>query len=231
MRLFAVGDLHLPGGQDKPMDVFGGHWDGHFDKIRADWLAKVGQDDVVLLPGDLSWAMTMQDAHEDLQAILALPGKKVLLRGNHDYWWPAISRLNAYLPANAFAVQNNAVDLGAVVVAGTRGWVLPKAGRTDAQDAKIYARELQRLEMSLKDARQKADGRAIVVMMHYPPLNELGEESGFTSLIEASGVPLVVYGHLHAEGLHFAFQGQRNGVEYANVSCDGLGFTLKECFI
>ncbi|MDR3086236.1 MAG: metallophosphoesterase [Christensenellaceae bacterium] len=231
MRLFAVGDLHLPGSQNKPMDVFGGHWEGHFGKIAEDWAQKVGEDDLVLLPGDLSWAMSFEDALPDLQAIFALPGQKVLLRGNHDYWWPAISRLRAVLPPNAYVLQNDAAPVGGYVVAGSRGWIIPREGRGDKQDEKIYQRELMRLELSLKDAQKKAAGRPIVGMLHYPPSLEGGEKTGFTELFSAYGVKAAVYGHLHAEGLAGAFNGPIGGVHYQNVSCDGLGFKLKELHI
>ena len=112
MDIFAIGDLHLPGGADKPMNVFGAHWEGHFDRIRADWLAKVHEDDAVLIPGDISWAMQAEDARADLEEIGRLPGKKILLRGNHDYWWCGISRLRDMLPAGMYAVQNDAMLLG-----------------------------------------------------------------------------------------------------------------------
>lgn len=228
MRLFAIGDLHLPGGQDKPMDVFGGHWDGHFDKIASDWLEKVEPQDVVLLPGDLSWAMTFDEAMLDLSRIYALPGKKVLLRGNHDYWWPAISRFRKSLPDGAYVLQNDAADLEKWVIAGSRGWNIPRGSNPDPQDQKIYLREIQRLELSLLDAQKKAQGREIIGMMHYPPMNETQEDSGFTQLFERFQVKSVVYGHLHAEGLKMAFNGLKNGVSYSNVSCDGLSFALKQ---
>ncbi len=228
MRLFAIADLHLPGGQDKPMDVFGQRWGDHFAKIKTDWLSRVGSDDLVLLPGDLSWAMDMQNALPDLNAIFALPGKKVILRGNHDYWWPTISRLRAQLPQGAYALQNDALLLDGLLLAGSRGWQLPRSGKTDAQDEKIFKRELVRLEMSLMQARKLSKDLPLVCLMHYPPLLEDGEETGFTELIEKYSACLCLYGHLHGEALRTAFNGEKNGVLYQNVSCDGLDFRLWE---
>ena len=228
MRIFAIGDLHLPGSQSKPMDVFGAHWEGHFEKISADWRARVTDEDVVLLPGDLSWAMTMEEAAGDLQAICALPGKKLLLRGNHDYWWSSITRVRALLPAGNYALQNDACAIGDVVFAGSRGWTVPPAGSADSQDAKIYRREVMRLELSLRDAAARSQGRPIVVMLHFPPFGEKKEDSGFTELLEAYHVRHCVYGHLHGEGLRSAFIGERKGVQYHLASCDGLGFRLLE---
>ena len=155
MAIFAISDLHLPGGDVKPMDVFGDHWAGHFEKISADWREKVGPDDVVLLPGDLSWAMGLKEAQADLDAIGALPGKKVILRGNHDYWWSAIGRVRDALPEGMYAVQNDCVELCGRVICGTRGWNLPGEQST-ADDIKVYKRELLRLEMTLKEARRRA---------------------------------------------------------------------------
>lgn len=232
MRIYAIGDLHLPGGQSKPMNVFGAHWDGHFDKIRADWCSRVTQDDVVLLPGDLSWAMTLDDAAEDIVSICQLPGKKLFLRGNHDYWWSSLTRVRALLPPGNYALQNDARVIGDVVFAGTRGWSIVPPSSTNEQEIKVFRREVLRLELSLKDAAAKAEGRPIVVMLHYPPfLGEKGEDTPFSQLLEAYGVRHCVYGHLHGEGLRAAFTGEKNGVDYHLVSCDGLDFQLHEVIV
>ena len=123
--LFAIGDLHLPGGDDKPMNVFGDHWDDHFERISEDWRARVGEDDTVLIPGDISWAMQLEHAIPDLHAIGELPGKKVILKGNHEYWWSSITKVRANLPAGMKALQYDALDIGEAVVCGTRLWNLP----------------------------------------------------------------------------------------------------------
>ena len=225
MAVFAISDLHLPGGGVKPMDVFGEHWSGHFEKISADWREKVTAEDVVLLPGDLSWAMALQDARGDLAAIGALPGKKVILRGNHDYWWSAIGRVRDALPEGMYAVQNDGVALNGRIICGTRGWTIPNE-QTSADDVKIYKRELLRLEMTLKDARRRSADAPLLCMMHYPPLTESQPDTGFTALLQQYGVRDLVYGHLHGVALRGAFRGERGGIRYHQVSCDGLDFKL-----
>lgn len=229
MRLFAIGDLHLPGGQEKPMDVFGGHWEGHFDRISADWRARVTQDDVVLIPGDTSWAMQLSDAIPDLRAIGELPGRKILIKGNHDYWWGGIGQVRRALPEGMMAIQHDVVDLGDVVVTGTRGWAYPTAEATlSPEDERIFNREMIRLELALTAARKAAEERPIVVMLHYPPLYLQGRDTPFTQLLEKYAVHTVVYGHLHGAGVRAGFTGEWNGVRYMLTSCDSLAFALAE---
>lgn len=136
--VWAISDLHLPARQ-KPMDIFGPHWANHFERIREDWIANVRQEDIVLLPGDLSWAMYLEEALEDLQRIAELPGRKLLLRGNHDYWWSAIGRVRRSLPENAFALQNDSLLLDGLLFAGSRGWTIPAEPEGESDDARIYA--------------------------------------------------------------------------------------------
>ncbi|MBQ9263308.1 MAG: metallophosphoesterase [Clostridia bacterium] len=224
MAVFAIGDLHLPGGDDKPMNVFGSHWDGHFERIQADWKSKVGEEDVVLIPGDISWAMQVQSAMPDLAAIGALPGKKILLRGNHDYWWCAITKLRDMLPKGMYAVQNDAMLLDGIAFCGTRGWRLPTPG-CDAEDEKIYNRELQRMEMSLERAKAYGAHR-LIVMCHYPPLGEGGAKTRLSALLESYHPDDVVYGHLHGPSLRGAVTGCIDGIRYHCVSCDGLNFQV-----
>lgn len=226
MTIFAIGDLHLPGGDTKPMDVFGSHWENHFEKISADWRYKVSPDDLVLLPGDISWAMRLEDALPDLRSIGLLPGKKILLRGNHDYWWGSITRLRSSLPTGMYALQNDALVIGARVVCGTRGWLLPGETGLNAEDMRIYQREIMRLHMSLAQAKKIAPDSPITVMLHYPPFNERQEPSAFTDLLEQHGVEDVVYGHLHGPGLKSGFTGMVRGIRYYLTSCDALDFAL-----
>ena len=229
MRLFAVADLHLPGGQEKPMDVFGQHWEGHFERICEDWRSRVTAEDTVLIAGDISWAMTPAEALEDLRAIGALPGRKVLLKGNHDYWWPSLARLQAMLPDGMRAVQNNALDLGACVVCGSRGWTLPtEAAPLDPGDERLYRRELIRLELSLQAGQKLANERPLVAMTHFPPLYLSLRDTEVTALMERYGVRCVVYGHLHGAGIATGFTGSHRGIDYYLTSCDSLGFRLKE---
>jgi len=222
--IYAIGDLHLPGGCDKPMNVFGAHWEGHFERISQDWRGKVAPEDVVLIPGDISWAMQAQDALPDLLAIGSLPGKKILLRGNHDYWWCGITRLRELLPPGMFAIQNDAMLLGDTAFCGTRGWTLPGSG-TAPEDEKIYSRELLRMEMSLDRAMALRPQR-LVVMCHYPPLGEGGAETPLSCLLKKYPVDDVVYGHLHGPSLRGAVNGEIDGIRYHCVSCDGLHFQV-----
>lgn len=229
MSLFAIGDLHLPGGDEKPMDVFGSHWDDHFRRISEDWCSRVRETDTVLIPGDISWAMQLGDAAPDLAAIGQLPGKKVILKGNHDYWWSSLTRVKAILPDGMRAIQHNALDLGEAVVCGTRGWTLPTAeAPLSENDQKIFAREQLRLEMSLQEAMCIRADRPLVVMMHYPPLYDQERDTAFTRILEKYPVDTVVYGHLHGAGIRAGYNGVWNGVNYRLTSCDSLDFRLAE---
>ncbi len=225
MKLYAIGDLHLDGGALKPMNVFGDQWTDHFAKISRDWRARVTGDDLVLIPGDISWAMQLEDALPDLNSIDALPGRKVILRGNHDYWWAGIGRLRSVLPPNMSAIQNDALRVGPYTIAGSRGWLLPGPDTT-AEDARIYQRELARLALSLDCARKL--GGTLVVMTHYPPVGERGQPTEVSELIRSSGAVCCVYGHLHGAAGRNAFRGCLGDVRYACVSCDQLGFALHD---
>ena len=223
MSVYAIGDLHLPGHEQKPMDVFGEQWDRHFDVIRDNWLSLVRREDIVLIPGDISWAMQLADALDDLRAIGALPGRKLLLRGNHDYWWSSIGKVRAALLPDMYAIQNDAIALDGHVFCGARGWLLPTAQTPLApDDERIYQRELLRLEMSLVQGEKL--GQKLVAMTHFPPLLGDGETTAFTELLERFPVTDVVYGHLHGAGIRNAYQGIRNGICYRLVSCDSIGF-------
>jgi uncharacterized protein len=212
---------------DKPMHVFGDHWHHHPTRMAAAWDALVAPEDVVLCPGDLSWAMKLADAAADLAWIAARPGRlKVLTRGNHDYWWSAIGKVRQALPPGLCALQNDAVDLGDVVVAGSRLWACPGALDFGADDQKIYDRELERLRLSLEAGKKLAAGRPLLAAIHYPPFTARKETTGYTELLERYEVPLCVYGHLHGRHAHrTAFEGVRNGVAYRLIACDRLGFS------
>jgi predicted phosphohydrolase len=198
MRVFAIADPHLSRAEPKPMTIFGPGWEGHPEEFFAGWRRVVDDDDLVLVPGDLSWALRLEDALLDLQDIAELPGRKAILRGNHDYWWPSLSKLRSVLPEGMFAVQNDALLLDGVVVAGSRGWVCPGSHGFSEQDEKIYRRELERLRLSLSAARKLA-GEAFVVMMHFPPVNSRLEPSGFTELLQEASPDVLVFGHVHGE--------------------------------
>jgi uncharacterized protein len=196
VRLFAIADPHLSAVEPKPMDVFGGAWLGHPARFFEAWRATVHDDDVVLIPGDISWALRLEGALVDLAAIAALPGRKVLLRGNHDYWWPSATKLRAVLPAGMYVVHNDALALDGLVIGGTRGWTTPGSPGFDADDLRIYEREVGRLALSLA-AMARLVGRYRVAMMHFPPSNARGERSGFTDLLATAPLDVLVYGHVH----------------------------------
>ena len=203
------------------------HWANHWEAIAKAWRSDVEEQDMVLIPGDISWAMYTENVRLDLEAIAALPGRKAILRGNHDYWWSSLSKIKAVLPPSIEAVQNNCIVYGARAICGSRGWTVPGSTNFSQKDARIYEREVIRLELSLK-AAQKTGLSIGPVMMHFPPLNEQSEDNGFTMLFEKYGVTRVLYGHLHGRSLEGAFEGERNGVEYTLVSCDHLGFMPKK---
>lgn len=224
MALYAIGDLHLSGGVDKPMDIFGEQWLRHHEKIKENWQRLITDEDTVLIPGDVSWAMNMEQARVDLEWIHELKGKKILLRGNHDYWWSSVTKLNLLFEDMSF-LQNNFYEYKEYAICGTRGWICPNENKFEAQDEKIYQRELQRLKLSLDGARKKGFGR-IIVMTHYPPTNDKLEPSGFTQIYEEYGVDKVIYGHLHgSESQEYALQGMINGIEYILSSCDYISFS------
>ncbi len=221
MMIYAIGDLHLSTDGLKPMDIYGGQWIRHVERLREKWISLVGVDDLVIIPGDISWALKRKDAEGDLNWIAGLPGKKVLIRGNHDLWWTSITKLNEFHPS-MFFLQNNSYILGETAICGSRGWICP--GDTDftGHDEKIYKRELGRLRLSLESAKGQGASE-IIGAMHYPPANDRDEGSGFMDLFEEYGVRQVVYGHLHGEDAHLrGVHGSKNGVSYKLVSCDYL---------
>ncbi len=229
MRVFAIGDLHLSLARPKPMDVFGPHWSDHWPRIRENWeKAGITGEDAVLIPGDISWAMAISEAAADLSSIGELPGKKLMIRGNHDYWWSSLSKVRSILPKNTFALQNDAMRFPGLVVCGTRGWSCPGTPGFSPEDQKLYLRELIRMELSLNEAKKLLqEGDRLIAMIHYPPFNEQRETSGFTDLFASFGVECVVYGHLHGRSCRSAFEGELNGVQYTLTSCDHLGFKPK----
>lgn len=228
MKLFAIADLHMDGGAGKPMNVFGPNWDEHCERIFGSWRSAVTEEDVVLIPGDISWAMHFEDALPDLLKIAELPGKKVLSRGNHDYWWGSLARMRTALPSDMTLIQNDAADMGAFTVCGSRGWTLPGDPDFGASDRKIYERELIRLKLSL-DAAKRLGDKPTVCMLHFPPALREGAPTGFTELLEEYGVKLCVYGHLHgAAAWEVGVRGDLRGVRYELCSADSLGFVPKQ---
>jgi predicted phosphohydrolase len=249
MKIFAIGDLHLGHAVDKPMDIFGPQWKDHTGQIAGNWEERVRDEDLVLVPGDLSWGMRFEEAEEDLRWLDELPGRKVLLKGNHDYWWPSISRLRDRIRGTTlFALQYDSITIRGVSVSGTRLWTMPglefpykdpleipssqghgpdDCGRSPSgvpHDEKIFRRELARLKLSLESIDPEAGLR--IVMTHFPPTDESGRDTAPTRLLETYGVHFCVFGHLHNLGLPpgRTWDFEKNGVRYVLVSCDSVGF-------
>ena len=224
MDIFAISDLHLPGGEDKPMDIFGPEWSGHPKRIAAAWRELVKPEDLVLVPGDVSWAMKLDAVQEDLDCLGTLPGTILLVKGNHDLWWKSISQLRQRLPENVFALQNDFYPLPeGLAVCGTRGWKSPGAADFTSEDEKVYLRELARLRLSL-DAAQGRGYQPYIVMLHYPPTAENQTESEFTEIMAEAGVKYCVYGHLHGHAQRQALTGTHRGISYYLVACDAIDF-------
>lgn len=223
MKIFCIGDLHLSGQPaTKPMDVFGTQWANHTEKIKQNWLATVGEKDTVILCGDTSWALTLEEAATDLAWLSDLPGQKILVRGNHDYWWSSLAKMRERYPQFLF-LQNDSILLGELAVCGSRGWKVPSNADFSAEDKKIYDRELIRLEMSLQSA-VKQGAKEIVAVLHFPPFFHQDEVNGFVELFAKYPVKQVVFGHIHGENNISVFEGVRDGVWYKLCSCDTQGF-------
>lgn len=232
MKIFAISDLHISTNTNKPMDVFGGNWVGYLDKIRADWMEKVSEDDVVLIGGDISWAMSIDDAKKDIESLISLPGKKIMIKGNHDYWWSGIGKVRDALPPNFYALQNDSIRLEGVVICGSRCWSVPGSPDFNEQDMKIYLRETERLKLSFKSVEKiKKDGDKIIALVHYPPFNVHREFSAFTQIFEENGVNAVVYGHLHGKNVRADKLLQINGIKYYLTSCDQVDNKLTEIIL
>ena len=229
MSLYAISDLHLSFADtvDKPMDKFGPEWENHADRLCIAWNELVSDGDTVVIPGDISWAMSLKEALPDLEYIHDLPGKKVLLRGNHDYWWTSMNKMSGLYPSISF-IQNNAYEGEDFVICGSRGWNMPwnvPKEMTAEENEKIVRRELLRMDMSLSAARALKGDKKLVVAMHYPPFDPSHKETDFTELFAKYGVDTVVYGHLHGKHIQEAVEGIYNGISYKLVSLDKLDAT------
>jgi predicted phosphohydrolase len=220
MAVFAIADLHLAFSVDKPMDRFGPQWVGHPEKIARAWRAAVGPQDTVLVAGDTSWAMRLDEARADLQYLADLPGRKLLLRGNHDYWWGSLAKVRAALPSGIEVLQHDAHQVEDCWVAGARGWLLPDPQRT-ASDRAIYERELGRLRLSLEATGP--NGRRLA-MLHYPPWLPGIESTAVRDLLQEFGVEICVYGHLHAMAKGTYPDGVYDGMQVHCVSADLVDF-------
>ena len=227
MSLYAIGDLHLSLAVDKPMDVFGGGWDNYVEKIR-DGFSTLGRDDVCVLCGDTSWGMTLKESIDDFRFVDELPGKKILLKGNHDYWWDTVTKIKAAFSRNNITsieiLHNNCFSYGGAAICGTRGWLLET--ETDKEhNSKIVRRETERLRASLDSAGEAEEK---LCFLHYPPKYSDQSCPGILSVMKAYNVKKCYYGHIHGQGHRFAVLGDSDGIRFDMVSADYLGFVPKK---
>lgn len=229
MSIYAISDLHLSFSTNKPMNIFGNNWDNHDKKIKDNWLETVKDNDTVLLPGDFSWGMTFEETKPDFEYLNELPGRKIMLKGNHDYWWGTTNKIKQFLLENNFnnidILYNNSYLVEDKVICGTRGWTIVG---NDEENEKVYKRELLRLEMSLEDGVSKyGENKEIIVCMHYPPTNDkLMGNSEFIQIMKKYNVKKCIYGHLHADAHKEAVEGNVDGIDIKLVSCDYTDFKL-----
>ena len=230
MSIFAIADLHLSLGTDKPMGIFGPAWADHEKRLEEAWLSCVTKDDTVIVPGDISWAMTMEQALPDLRFLDSLPGTKILSKGNHDYWWGTMGKVESFVLEKGLStivfMKNNAFLVEGRAVCGTRGWLLPTDPDFRPADQVIYEREIARLERSLESGRELLGGHPgeIIAVLHYPPLQKPQLTSGFCEILEKYHVNICIYGHLHGRGHMKAFEGVRNDIDYRLVAGDYISF-------
>lgn len=233
MSIFVIADLHLSFNNPKPMNVFGDNWSNHEEKIKNDWKSKVKENDLVILPGDFSWETYLENTIQDFTYLKNLPGKKILLKGNHDYWWTTITSMRKFLLENQFCnidfLYNNSYEFENKILCGTRGWSL----LDEEMDKKLINRELGRLELSLQDGiKNFGTEKEIIVFMHYPPITKnkilSGDEMKFISLMKKYNVKKCYYGHLHGASIQDAIEGIVQGIEFKLVSADRLDFKLLE---
>ena len=222
MALYAIGDLHLCLGAPKPMDIFGGAWVGYMDKLREN-MSVIGPEDTTVLMGDLSWALDLDSAVADFAMINEIPGRKIILKGNHDYWWSTAKKFNDFCVANGFEnlhmLNNNCFDYGDYAICGTRGWFFEEE-RSGEHDEKVFKRELIRLEASLKAAGEKPK----LVFLHYPPRYKGYECKEILELLKRYEVRQCFYGHLHGASHGLALEGVWDGIEFRLLAADKLDF-------
>ena len=233
MSVYIIGDLHLSFGEDKPMSIFGQNWEEHSEKLKEDWIEKVKEQDTVILAGDFSWATYLEDTYKDFLYLNELPGKKILLKGNHDYWWTTLTSMKRYLQEkeieNIDFLFNNSYEIENKIFVGTRGWAL-----LDSENSqKMINRESARLELSIKNAiEQYGEDKEIIAIMHYPPIsnsymkNEYMHNSKFLDVMKKYNIKKCYYGHLHGASHKDAIEGEVEGINFKLISADYLDFKL-----
>ena len=226
MSLFVIGDTHLSLSTDKPMDIFGG-WKNYMQRLEENWRSVVQPQDTVIIPGDVSWGMSLEQAKEDFLFLHRLPGKKILMKGNHDYWWTTRAKMESFLEENGLdslsILHNNAVSVEGLSLCGSRGWMFEQG---QEYDKKIINREAGRIRASLQDA-QRFGEQEKVLFLHYPPVFMQDSIPEFFEVMNQYGVRRCYYGHIHSQGCRFAFQGEWCGVQLEMVSADYMRFMPK----
>lgn len=229
MSIFVIADLHLSFRNNKPMDIFGDNWSGHEEKIKKNWIKNVKEEDLVIIPGDFSWETYLENTKLDFEYLNSLPGKKILLKGNHDYWWSTITSMKKFLKENRFTkidfLYNNSFEYENKIICGTRGWSIVD----EEMDKKLINRELIRLELSLKDGIDKyGNEKEKIVFMHYPPITKAkiitNKEDKFVEMMKKYNIKKCYYGHLHGTSIHDAIEGKFDGIQFKLISADGLNF-------
>lgn len=230
MSIYVIADTHLSLGVDKPMSIFGDHWNAHDGRLKEHWLACVSSTDTVVLPGDISWAMRLSDAYPDLKFLHDLPGRKLLLQGNHDYWWTSIKKMELFCKEQGLDsigfMRNNAESVHDDLICGTRGWILPDDANFSSADQKILSREAGRLRLSLEDAeRVRQPGQRLIACLHFPPLTRTRGSSLLTDLMQEFSVDVCCFGHIHGHDTSLALTGDCiDNISYWLVSADQIGF-------
>ena len=231
MSIYVIGDLHLSFSANKPMDIFGINWENHAEKIKKNWISKVKENDTVILPGDFSWATYLEETYKDFEFLNNLPGKKILLKGNHDYWWTTVSKMKKFLKEknikNIDFLYNNAFLIEDKIITGTRGWINTWKSQ---ENYKILKRENERLKLSIsKGINQFGKDKEIITFIHYPPFykeNLIPEEIDFSKTLKEYNIQKCYYAHLHGESHKDVIEGKINGIDYKLISSDYLNFDL-----
>ncbi|MBR1762892.1 MAG: metallophosphoesterase [Eubacterium sp.] len=223
MSLYAIADTHLSFGTDKPMDSFPG-WNDYVSRIEQNWNRLVTDNDTVVIAGDISWAMNFDELKADFEFINSLKGEKIILKGNHDYWWNTLSKMNSFVEQNNFNtirfLFNNSYDVEGVSVCGSRGWFFESE---EAHDEKILNREVNRIKRSIESANNEEK----IVFLHYPPITTASSCDEIISLLNEKGIKKCFYGHLHGDAAKYALNENINGIDFELISCDKLKFTPK----
>lgn len=227
MAIYVIGDLHLSFNADKPMSVFGENWQNYEERIKQDWLLKVKPNDLVMLPGDFSWSMYLEKTEKDFEFINNLPGKKILLKGNHDYWWTTLTSMRKYIQERKFEnidfLYNNSYEFDNKIIVGTRGWSLSE----EQEDIRLTKREIARLELSIKDGISKyGNHKEIIAFMHYPPATKNYINTEYIEIMKKYNIKRCFYGHLHASSIQDAVEENIQGIELKLISSDALNFKI-----